>query len=54
MVSGTLKKKKERIIKVNCQIINVCSVKKDTKRSSLLLLRLVSFFTEQTLLAVSI
>ena len=28
---------------------NVRSVKKDTKRSSVLLLRLVSFFTEQTL-----
>ena len=28
---------------------NVCSVKKDTKCSSVLLLRLVSFFTEQTL-----
>ena len=29
---------------------NVCSVKKDTKHSSVLLLGLVSFFTEQTLL----
>ena len=33
---------------------NVRSVKKDTKRSSVLLLCLVSFFTEQTLLHVLI
>ena len=31
------------------QSVNVCSVKKDTKRNSVLLLGLVSFFTEQTL-----
>ena len=31
-------------------LINVCSVKKDIKRSSNTLLHLVSFFTEQTLL----
>jgi hypothetical protein len=30
-------------------IPNIRSVKKDTKRSSVLLLRLVSFFTERTL-----
>ena len=35
--------------KLNRYICNVCSVKKDTKRSSALLLGLVSFFTEQTL-----
>ena len=30
-------------------LFNICSVKKDTKHSSVLLLRFVSFFTERTL-----
>ena len=38
---------KPKIAKVS--LYNVCSLKKDTKRSSVLLLGLVSFFTEQTL-----
>ena len=44
-------RKLRHALSFSLECTNVCSVKKDTKHSSVLLLRLVSFFTEETLIS---